>query len=124
MSEAVVGWLGAFAFTQAVEVPIWTHALRKHRTVASGQRPWSVLVAAAIAFGATAITHPIVWFVFPRYAFGSYWLMIAEAEAFAVLAEASYVSLFGLERPLAWSLLANMASAGLGFAARGMFGWP
>jgi hypothetical protein len=122
--EVVLAWLGAFAFTQAVEIPIWVHALRKYRIVARGQEPWSVGVAAAIAFGATAVTHPIVWFVFPRYASTTYWVMVLEAETFAVLAEAAYAAFFNLRWPIAWALAANAASAGLGLLSRTLFGWP
>jgi hypothetical protein len=78
----------------------------------------------AVGFGASAITHPIVWFVIPRVAVGSYWMMVGQAEAFAVIVEAVYMRLFGLRRALAWSILANAASAGLGLLSRAAFGWP
>jgi hypothetical protein len=117
-------WLAAFTFTQAVEIPIWAQALRWDRRVAPGDTPWPMWINVVIAFGASAITHPFVWFAFPRYAPGSYWVMVIQAEAFAVLVEAAYTRAFGLRWSLGWSLVANGASAGLGLLSRSIFGWP
>jgi hypothetical protein len=118
----VVGWFWAFAFTQLVEVPIWAYAIRTRASRAEGK--YEVWECIALGFLASTLTHPIVWFVFPRLAPGSYWVMTAQAEAFAILAEASYASLLGLPNAFAWSLLANAASAGLGLTSRAIFGWP
>ena len=123
-----VHWLVAFAFTQLVEMPIYMRALRG--------RP-------GVAFGASAITHPFVWFVIPAAWTRIYLamigldsrLMIASpvaryialtvlAETFAVIVEAIYLRAFGLRRALWWSLEANAASVGLGLILRSMFGWP
>lgn len=95
-------WLAAFAVTQAVELPIWSIAQR---------RPWRERLC--LAFGASAVTHPFVWFVFPDL-LASWWAMVVAAECFAILVEALWFSAFGLERPLLWSLLANGASFGVG----------
>lgn len=124
MTPEIRAWLGAFVFTQVVEVPIWTHALVRHRRHDRAGGAWPIWTCAAAAFGASAITHPFVWFAFPRYAPGGYWAMVVQAEAFAVLAEAFYTNLLGLRRALAWSLLANAASAGLGLVSRYTLGWP
>ncbi len=124
----MIRWLLAFAFTQAVEVPIYMRALRG--------RP-------AVAFGASAITHPVVWFVIPRVWVRLYLAMIAVrsdliirsptaryvcmvllAETFAVLVEAIYLRAWGLRRALAWSLAANAASLTLGLLSRACFGLP
>ncbi len=107
----LAGWLFAFALTQAVEMPIWAVALCGRR----GR--WLV------AFGASALTHPIVWWVFPRLWPSGYWAMVVAAEAFAVLAEAAYMRAFGLRRALPWSLLANGASCAAGFAIYAVLGW-
>lgn len=65
-------WLRAFAFTQIVEAPVYRRALG---------------VSWIAALGASAITHPFVWFVFPRL--GSSWLVrTATSEIFAWLVEA------------------------------------
>ncbi len=108
----IAAWLGAFAFTQVIEAPIYARALR-HRP-----RRW------LWALGASALTHPVVFFVVPRVWPGGYWSGVAVAEAFAVAAEAAYLSALGVPLSLAWSLAANAASAGLGLASRAAFGWP
>jgi hypothetical protein len=124
VTSYVEAWIGAFFFTQAVEVPIWAYALRAHRNVPRSREAWPVWVCAAVGFGASAITHPFVWFAFPRYAPGGYLAMVIQAETFAVAVEAIYTGLLGLRWPLAWSLIANAASAGLGLLSRETFGWP
>ena len=102
-------WLAAFVFTQLVEVPIYTHALRGR---------------ALVAFGASAITHPIVFWVFPWLWPGGYWSMIAAAEAFAVVVEWLYLRGFKLENAFAWSLLSNAASYSLTELSARTLGWP
>ncbi len=124
MAPYIKAWLGAFFFTQIVEVPIWAYALREQRRLGPGRAPWPLWICVALGFGASAITHPFVWFAFPRYAPGSYWVMVVQAEAFAVLVEAAYTRAFGLRWSLGWSLVANGASAGLGLLSRSIFGWP
>ena len=96
----IKAWLIAFAITQAVEVPIYG--------LGATERKWGV------AFGASLITHPIVWFVFPRYFPGSYPVMIACAELFAVAIEATWLATFGVRRPIEWSFFANLASFSTG----------
>jgi len=127
-------WLVAFLFTQAVEIPIYLAVMQRQRVEASwGSR-------ALIAFGATAFTHPIVWFVLPLtiplftklgiglgvsapQVFG-FWGYVAIAETFAVVAEAFYLRAFEIKRPLLWAFVANGASAGIGLTFRHFFGWP
>lgn len=103
-------WLCAFAFTQLVEIPIYSVGLR---------------VSVAAAFGASAITHPVLWFVlFPRLPLPYIWLIIA-GETFAVVVEALYFAvIFHRRRAIAWSLVANGASFGLGMLSRWLFGMP
>jgi hypothetical protein len=104
-------WLAAFLFTQIVEVPIYVRAL-----------PCGPLAA----FGASAITHPVVWFGFfsPRFA-APYAARAIAAELFAWLVEAAY---FGLllrkRRALLWSFVANASSLGLALVSRALFGAP
>lgn len=108
----LVRWLVAFAVTQAVEVPIYMLALRGRF---------------AIAFAASLITHPFVWFAFPLLgrALGlGYLSMVLLAEAFAVGVEALLLHRSGLERAWAWSLSANATSVGVGLASRALIGWP
>lgn len=120
-------WFWAFLFTQIVEMPIYMRGLRAR---------------VHEAFGATALTHPIVWFVIPElfdwfyqsaYAphaslrmssDARYWVMVAFAETFAVVTEALYFRFLGLEKPWRWAFIANMSSFGLGMLSRTTFGFP
>lgn len=106
------GWLSAFAVTQAVEVPIYARALA-HRS----HRWWW-------AFGASLITHPVVYWVFPRLWPGEYWTVVAAAEAFAVAVEAGYLTALGVQRSVAWALIANASSVAVGLGLRWAIGWP
>jgi hypothetical protein len=102
-------WLLAFTFTQIVEVPIY-------RIPLCG-RTW-------VAFGASAITHPVVWFLFPMIPHLRYWQMLFLAELFAVAVEAAYLRLFRSPNPLLWSVAANGASSSLGMLSRLILGLP
>lgn len=103
-------WLLAFALTQAIEMPIYCFALRP---------PWR----APKAFGASAITHPVIWFVIAPLMARHYLPMVVCAEIFAVGVEALYLRLLKVRSPLTWSLVGNGAS----FAAGALFyflrGW-
>ena len=103
--SAVLAWLTAFAVTQIVEVPIYAAALR--------ERPWRERIG--LAFAASAITHPFVWYVFPPL-IEDYWTMVVLAELFAVAVEGLWFWCFGLRRAILWALVANGASVGVGFA--------
>jgi hypothetical protein len=123
----MIDWLLAFAFTQAIEMPIY--------------RRWAKTTWAQ-GFGASALTHPFVWFVIPGLVdraylawlaptpslrlgdFGRYALMVAVAETFAVVAEALYLAYLDRRRPLLWALVANATSASLGLLSRHLFGVP
>ena len=112
MLTALWGWLVAFVFTQLFEVPIYWFATRSLR----------------VAFLASAMTHPIVWFVFPvlmEHGLPYVW-MVVFAELFAVLAEAAWLHFNGIPRAraLLWSLAANTFSATLGFVLRALVGFP
>ena len=120
-------WGFAFLFTQIVEVPIYTRGLR---------------VGPLKAFGASALTHPVVWFVIPSIwsalyrwaappgghfvlsATAQYWCYGALAEGFAVAAEAAYFHVLGAKKTIRWALAANVVSALIGQASSYLFGWP
>lgn len=130
-------WLIAFAFTQLVEVPVYVRALERQRVARS------LPATAAIAFGASLLTHPVVWFVIPSWwtrlylsvidrapqmtlssPMARYVAMAVVAETFAVLVEAAYFRAWELRRALAWSLAANALSLTLGLVSRALFGLP
>ena len=103
-------WAVAFLFTQMVEVPIYAVGLR---------------VGIPSAFGASAITHPLLWFVLFPYLNLSYVWQIVVGESFAVLVEAAYFAfLLRRRRALLLSVLANAASFGTGMLSRCLFGVP
>ena len=114
-------WLSAFLLTQIVEVPIYVHALTREQPERVFER-WQA--ALLVAFAASTITHPIVWFVMPRLIPSSYLLMVAVAEGFAVLAEAVWLRGFGLRRALWCALFSNAARVLVGLVLRRTFGWP
>jgi hypothetical protein len=109
--RSLAAWLKAFLFTEMVEVPLYMRALG---------------VSLPVAFGASALTHPIVWFVFfsPRFTAG-YGVRSVAAELFAWLAEGAYFR-FGWKCPRAWrwSFCANAGSLTLGLVSRHYLGVP
>ncbi len=104
-------YLLAFCFTQAIEIPIYVAALD---------------CGFLAAFGASLLTHPIVWFVIfdPRWHLG-YAFTTLVAELFAWLVEAAY---FGwwlrYRRALTVTFMANLASLLVGLVCRRLFGVP
>jgi hypothetical protein len=117
MPRAIVAWLWAFLFTQAVEIPLYVAMLRREARAGRARGELGLGDLVGLGFGASAITHPIVWFVIPQIPYDSYWAMVGRAELFAVVAEGIYLyalCLSHLGRALSASLLANAASFGLG----------
>lgn len=104
------GWLVAFFFTQLFEMPIY----------------WKASSSLRVAFFASAMTHPVVWFVFPLLMDHGveYGPMVVLAETFAVLGEAGWLWFNGVPRPLLWSFVANLFSVACGVALRELVGFP
>jgi hypothetical protein len=93
-------WLRAFALTQIIEVPIYRRAF--------GCGFWE-------AFGASAITHPLVFWFNASHLWDVAWVWRATAcELFAWWAEALYFALLHRRRSLRWALVANAASFSFG----------
>lgn len=112
MQELLLRWVVAFAFTEIVEVPIY------RRMLGSGFLE---------ALGASAVTHPLLWFVFVPAVRGhlTYVQYAAIGEVLVVLVEAAYFALvFARKRALLASIAANGASYLLGLVAHALFGWP
>lgn len=113
----IAAWLRAFLLTQVVEMGVYVHLPRE-------ARPWPE--RAAIAFGASAVTHPVVWFVLPELARGlGWWSTVALAELFAFGVEALWLAAFGVRWPwaLAGSLFANGWSFTLGLFCYALLSW-
>lgn len=117
------GWVHAFVFTQVVEVPLYVVALSLPRLTVE-LPPWKRV---AVAFLCSLLTHPVVWFVFPRLidSYYHYLQMVVAAETFAVVGETLILAGFGMRWrwALPVSFATNMASMSLGFLFRYLFGW-
>jgi hypothetical protein len=94
-------WFCAFAWTIAIELPIYAVLLRR--------RWWLVFVV-------NAITHPLLWFAFPR--FEPYWRYVVVAELCVVVVEAIVIAAVTrrVRLAVAASIVANAVSALVGFA--------
>ena len=90
--------------TQAIEVPIYLKAQ-------AGRRFWT---AFTVAFSASLITHPMLWLVFPHIR-AEYWIKVTVLEVAVFAVEALFLRIARVENPVQWALLANAASAGVGF---------
>jgi hypothetical protein len=126
----VAGWVRAFIFTQLVEVPLFTLAQSSSylRTRAPNQAPRPALPLSfriAVAFLCSLLSHPVVWFGFPRLIdpYDHYTAMVIAAEVFAVGSEAMILWAVRLRGALPISFLVNMASMSLGFLLRYLTGW-
>jgi hypothetical protein len=118
-------WAGAFCLTQLVEIPVYLYAARRLRPLPR----W------IFAAGASTLTHPVIWFLFPwgladrgSWMAGSFpwnledrqaWMAVfLAAESFAVLAETAWAVAFRVAHPFEWALAANAASVVAGFLLR------
>lgn len=124
MSEWLVPWLSAFGLTQLVEMPLYVRALRERMPPDQAPAIERLPVALAVAFGASALTHPVVWFVMPALIPGAWLVMVMVAELFAILVEAAWLRAFGLRRALAWAAFTNASSVLVGITTRHLFDWP
>jgi hypothetical protein len=106
-------WLVAFVFTQLVEIPIYVTALQ---------------VSVVAAFGASAITHPLLCFVYLPHAHllhVTYAWQLVVGETIVYLVETAYFAvLFRRRRAWLWSAVANVASFATGMLSRQLFGMP
>lgn len=111
-------WLGAFALTLLVELPIYTGLLRRWCPTAR---------AAALGLLANVITHPLLWFGLVRVQLGGpAWLIVLFLAEGAVWAVEWAVLILGLRGRgtdvrdvAAVAGLANLASAGVGLLLLG-----
>ncbi len=99
-------WLPSFVLTLAIELPLAAALMRR-------DHPWKPALAAGLG---TAMTHPLLWFVWPRVV-SDYWLYIVTGEAGVVLLETVvYRTLIGIgwRRAFGVAALVNAASYLLG----------
>lgn len=108
----MVSWPVAFALTQAIELPFYAVA-------AGTEREQPVSRRLLVGFGASALTHPWVWFVLPPYLQPSlgYWGYACVVEIAVVLVETAYLRGMGWDRrrALVRAVFANLVSAVAGF---------
>ena len=113
----LIAWSKAFALTVLIQLPIVFLCLES-ALPPKGRR-------LGIALFAQLASHPAVWFVFPRLGL-TYWLMVAFAEAWAVLSETAFYALLAptsVRRAVLVALAANTASFGIGLIVRALTGW-
>jgi hypothetical protein len=107
-------WQVSFLLTVLVEVPVVVVAL--------GGTPTSIRSRAAVAVAAQLLTHPVVWFVFPRIGALSHGQALWASEVWAGLLEAVLFTRLLPGVPFAQavgtSALANGLSLGLGILLR------
>ena len=104
---SVNDWSGAFLLTQLIEVPIYLRAARSQ----------PLLKRAAYAFGASTLTHPIIWFCLPWETM-PYATLLILAEGFAIGTEGLWGFCWCVPRPWITSLAANAASLIAGMLLR------
>jgi hypothetical protein len=103
-------WSGAYLLTQLIEVPIYLLAARS----------LSPLKRATYAFGASTLTHPIIWFCL-QWGTLPYAVLLIIAETFAISTEGLWGRSWHVPRPWLTSLLANAASFAIGMIIRHFF---
>lgn len=130
-------WVRAFAFTQAIEVPLYIAAFSwlrlQPQTVGGIARLMPLWLRAVVAFLCSLLSHPVVWFGFPRlFQMGrlatldplpNYVAMVVAAEIFAVGSEAILLWAVRLRYALLVAFVINMTSMSLGFLTRYLFAW-
>jgi hypothetical protein len=115
-------WLQAFAFTLAVEIPLFVAVARfRGGSEADRRAPlWRLALAGAAG---TCLTHPLLWFVWPRVVH-DYQLYIASGELLvAAIESATFYALarpISISRAIAASFVANAGSFGLGLLLRAL----
>jgi hypothetical protein len=104
-----LSWFTAFLLTQLLELPVYVLGLRRRGHV----------VAAFIGFGATALSHPILWFVLqpllqPRW---GYWGFVLGGELAVWFIEALFLRAVGVNwmRSMIVSFVANAFSLTMGY---------
>jgi hypothetical protein len=115
MSPPIEDWARAFLATQVIEVPIVAGWLRG---------PLPLAEAAALGVLASSLTHPLLWYAWPR--FSPAWLQMGAGEALVWTAEAALYALWlrraGAARPWRQGLVVSCLANGSSMLA-GMLLW-
>lgn len=101
-----LAWLTAFVWTLAIELPIYTLAIGRCLP-----RWWSVV---ALVVAINAVTHPMLWFVFPRLEPTWWYLVAGELTVTAIEIALVAIATRRPARALAAACLANLASLAAG----------
>ena len=102
----------ALLVTLAVEVPLYAAALAALRFATAAR---AALIGAAV----NLLTHPLLWFVFPRI--HPFALFVVAGESAVIATEAMILAALGVRRPVLVSFAANLTSAVLGWFALEFF---
>lgn len=106
--ELLKAWARAFALTQVIEVPIYT-------AIAWKKAPLPRLIAAA--FACTAVTHPLLWFVWPHVV-TDYTAFVVSGELLIAVGESllffALIPRLDLPRAIGAAFVANATSYGMG----------
>jgi len=112
-----VSWTTAFVLTQLLELPVYLGFMGTEL---------SPPLRVAVAFGASALTHPLLWFVADPLLVPllGYWGFFVVGESLVVVVEGAYLRAFGVAKPWRLALAANGFSAlvGLGLQLLGVLG--
>lgn len=98
-------WPIAFVLTQILEMPVYLLGFR------DTDLGWPLRIG--VAFGASALTHPFVWFVFYPLLLGplGYNGFFVVTEGTVVVVEGFYLRAFGIPGAFRLAFLANAFSA-------------
>ena len=93
-----VTWLKLFILAQLIELPIYYKLIEAHN-----------VKKLLLGFGASAITHPLLWFMMP-WDSAPFLLLLVIGEAAVFIVEGIFLKSFGIKNPFYISTLANSAS--------------
>jgi hypothetical protein len=108
-------WFAAFVWTLAIELPVYTIVLHRHA------RSWQRLCGLVLAVN--AISHPVLWFAFPKLS--PYWLYVLAGEACVIVIEALILAsmIRNVRVALVASVLANLVSTVIGLGLLRLLGY-
>lgn len=112
--ELLAAWLRAFVLTQVIEIPVY---------VAVGWKKGTLRHLVAAGAACTALTHPVLWFVWPHVVH-DYTTFVVSGEIGIAIVEGvifwGAVPKISAARAFGASLVANGASYGIGELLRAL----